>query len=74
MKLCSVADGQERNHLANYQRVLVEVCRKYAKQRQPRSAWQKFWLECCIKLQVFINLKKMYSSSKHYFGTLNKQK
>jgi hypothetical protein len=66
MKLGIVADGKERNHQANFEQVLTEVRQEYTKQGQPRSAWQKFWLERRIRQEVSARLHKMFSSQNNY--------
>ena len=63
-----VADGRQRNHQANFEGVMAEVRAQYAAQGQPRSIWQKFWLERRIRQEVQAKLGKMFSSKNNYFA------
>ena len=63
-----VADGQQRNNQANFEWVMAEVKAHYAAQGQPRSIWQKFWLERRIRQEVQAKLRQMFSSKNNYFA------
>jgi hypothetical protein len=67
-----VADGQERNYQANAQRVTAEVKARYAAQGQPRSFWQKFWLERQIRQEVQKRLGQQFPSKNNYFAAFLK--